>query len=52
MASERREFLQNHILLPGFINCDAQITQNLLKILQINESVAPELGSIKNMQDQ
>ncbi|GIR41598.1 MAG: N-ethylammeline chlorohydrolase [Porticoccaceae bacterium] len=48
---KEEEFLQNHLLLPGFINCDAQITQNLLKILQINESVAPEHGSIKNIQD-
>ena len=48
---KEEEFLQNHLVLPGFVNCDAQITQNLLKILQINESLAPEHGSIKNIQD-
>jgi len=48
---KEEEFLQNHLLLPGFVNCDAQITQNLLKILQINESLALEHGSIKNIQD-
>ena len=43
--------MQNHLILPGFVNCDAQITQSLLKILQINESLALEHGSIKNIQD-
>ena len=48
---KEEEFLQNHLLLPGFVNCNAQATQNLLKILQVNDNTVPEHGLFENIQN-